>query len=66
MSIQPLVERAKEHAPDGLSQAGKRLKIGPPPAVSEDLVIHTLGTAEPSRPRAEAADDVEHIPLEEE
>jgi len=32
----------------------------------EALVIHTLTSAEPSRPRLEAADDMEQVPLEEE
>jgi len=50
VSIRPMVERAKEHGPDGASQAGKRRKTGSPPAVPEALDIHTLGSAEPSRP----------------
>jgi len=48
VSIPPLVERAKEHGLDGPSQLGKRPRIGPPPAAPEALVIHTLGSAEPS------------------
>jgi len=66
VSIRPLIERAKEHGPDGPPQAGKRPRTGPPPTVPEALVIHTLGSAEPLQPRPEATDDVEHVPLEEE
>ena len=66
MSIWPLVEQAKEHGPDGPSQAGKQPRTGPPPATPGALVIHTLGFAEPSRPLPEATDDVEHASLEDE
>ena len=66
MSIRPLVERVKEHGPADPSQTRKRPRAGPPPAVPEALVIHTLGSVEPSRPRLEAANDVEHVPLEDE
>ena len=66
VSIRPLVERVKEHGPDEPSRVGKRPKTEPPPAVPEALVIHTLGSAKPSQPGPEAADDVEHVSLEEE
>ena len=43
MSIRSLVERTKEHKPDGLSQAEKRIRAGPATMVPEALVIHTFG-----------------------
>jgi len=45
---------------------GKQPKTVPLPSAPKALAIHTLGSAEPSRPRLEAADNMEHVPLEDE
>ena len=42
VSIRPLVQRAKEHGPDGPSQAGKQATAGRPPTVRGALVICNL------------------------
>jgi len=65
VSIRPLVERTKEQGPDGPSQAGNRPRGEPPPTVPEALVIHTIASTEPDRPRPEVADGVEQVYLEE-
>jgi len=66
VSIRPLIERTKEHGPDGPSQVGKRTRAEPAAMVPKALVIHTLTSAEPSRPRPGATGDVEQVLLEEE
>ncbi|KAJ8424438.1 hypothetical protein Cgig2_003896 [Carnegiea gigantea] len=66
VNIRPLIERTKEQGPDGSSQADKRIRARPATMVVEALVIHTFILAEPSRPRPEAAGDVEQVSLEEE
>jgi len=66
VSIQPLVERTKEHRLNGPPQVGKRVRAGLATMVPEALVIHTLTSAEPLRPRPKATGDVEQVPLEEE
>jgi len=56
----------REHGHDRPSQAEKCAMAGPATMVPEALVIHTLTSVEPSRPRLEASCDVEHVSLEEE
>jgi len=65
VSIKPLLERTRECEAPGLHPAEKRAKAGPPALVPEALVIHSLTSSEPPRPRPEAADAVEHLTLEE-
>ena len=62
ISIQPLVEQSAEHqlaAPPPLDK--KPRTVPPPPA--EALVIHTLALDESKRPRPEAVDGIEEVPL---
>jgi len=47
-----------------LHLTGKRAKAGLPALPLEALVIHTLASSEPPRPRPEVADAVEYFPLE--
>jgi len=47
VSIQPLVEQAREHELKGPPQAKKLAKIGLATVVLEALVIHTLTSTEP-------------------
>jgi len=61
VSIKPLIERTKEPGPNRSSQVEKRARAGPATMVPEALVIHTLISAEPSRPRPEVAGDVEQV-----
>ena len=66
MSIRPPLEQIKEHGPKVPSQAEKRARAGPATMAPEALVIHTLTSAEPPRPRPEATGDVEQVSLKEE
>ena len=56
-----------ERGPGGLLTTGKkpRTALPPPPLAAETLVIHTLASAKPNRPRPEAAENMDHVPLEE-
>ncbi|KAJ8424805.1 LOW QUALITY PROTEIN: hypothetical protein Cgig2_025389 [Carnegiea gigantea] len=42
----------------------KKPRTRPPPPTAEALVIHMMTLAEPERPRTEAADGVEQVPLD--
>jgi len=64
VSIKPLLERSRESRTLGLHPTEKRAKAGPPALALQALVIHTLASSEPPRPRPEVADVVEHFPLE--
>jgi len=66
VSIKPLLERTRERGTPGLHPTKKQVKVGPPVLVPEAMVIHTLASLEPPRPRSEVADAVEHLPLKEE
>jgi len=66
VSIKPLIERTRERGPTEPSLTEKRAKAGPAALALEALVIHTLTSSKPSRPRLEATDAMEHVLLEEE
>ncbi|KAJ8423632.1 hypothetical protein Cgig2_028491 [Carnegiea gigantea] len=64
-SIKPLIEWTRERGTTGPPQAEKRAKAGPAILVPEALVIHTLASSKPLRPRPEVADAVESLLLKE-
>ncbi|KAJ8420451.1 hypothetical protein Cgig2_018428 [Carnegiea gigantea] len=63
VSIRPLVGRTIERQAAGTPPPNKTLRSRPTCPTGEALVIHTLTSAEPERPRPEATDGVEEIPL---
>ncbi|KAJ8419758.1 hypothetical protein Cgig2_011796 [Carnegiea gigantea] len=66
VSIKPLIEWTRERGTTEPPKIEKRAKVGPAVLVPETLVIHTLTSSEPPRPRPEVADEVEYLSLEEE
>ena len=64
-SIKPLIKRTRERGTIEPPQIEKWAKVGPAVPVLETLVIYTLTSSEPPRPRPEVAGAVEHISLEE-
>ena len=66
VNIRLLVERTREHGLNGPPQAENRARSGPATTVLKALVIHTLTSAEPPRPRPEVMGEMEQVWLEEE
>ena len=60
------MERTRDRGTTEPPQIEKRAKAGPVIPIPETLIIHTLTSSEPPRPRPEALDAVEHFSLEEE
>ena len=50
----------------GPPEAEKRAKVGPATPAPEALVIHTLASSKPPRPRPEITDAIDHLSLEDE
>jgi len=61
VSIWPLVNRMAEQGPP---LVGKKARTEPPPPAAEALVIHTVASVEPERPRPEDVDGIEQVPPE--
>jgi len=66
VSIKPLIERTRERGPIAPSRTETQAKAGPATVAPKALVIHTLTSSEPTRPRPEATDAMEHFSPKEE